>query len=61
MRNSAATGIQADQKSLVRIGGRVESSKVCWSMRRNRQAIGNAGLGHVRKDLADRVVAVRLY
>ena len=36
--NSATTGIQADQRSLVRIGGGVESSGVCWSRRRNRQA-----------------------
>ena len=36
--NSATTGIEADQRSLVRIGGGVESSRVCWSMRRNRQA-----------------------
>ena len=36
--NSATTGIQADQRSLVRIVGGVESPGVCWSMRRNRQA-----------------------
>ena len=42
IRNSATTGIEADQRSLVRIVGGVELPGVCWSRRRNRQACSGA-------------------